>query len=66
MKKKKLVLGSNPHLSFNHPLPTRQNDWIILDVNNALTIIRLMRHVWSSDWVTDNDSVVCDDGEDNE
>jgi len=44
---KKLVRGSNPHLSFNRPLPTRQADWIILDVTNALTVIRLTRHVWS-------------------
>ena len=45
--KKKLVRGSNPHLSFNRPLPTRQTDLIILDVTNALTFIRLTRHVWS-------------------
>ena len=41
LNKKKLVHASNPHLSFNRPLPTRQADWIILDV------IRIMRHVWS-------------------
>ena len=64
--KKKLVRGSNPHLSFNRPLPTRQTDWIILDVTNALTIIWLMHRVWSSDWVTDNDSVMSDDGESDE
>ena len=28
-RKKTLVRGSNPHLSFNRPLPTRQTDWII-------------------------------------
>jgi len=39
-RKKKLVRRSNPHLSFNRPLPTRQNNWIILDVTNALTAIR--------------------------
>jgi hypothetical protein len=25
-EKEKLVRGSNPHLSFNRPLPTRQTD----------------------------------------
>ena len=61
-----LVRGSNPHLSFNRPLPTRQADWIILDVTNTLTVIRLMRRVWSNDWVTDNDSIISDDGESDE
>jgi len=61
-----LVRGSNPHLSFNRPFPTRQTDWIILDVTSALTVIRLTRRVWSSDWVTDNDSVMSDDGESEE
>jgi len=37
-----------------------------LDVTNALTFIRLTRRVCSSDWVTDNDSVMSDDGESNE
>jgi len=60
------VQGSNPHLSFNLPLPTRQTDWIILDVTNALTVFRLTHPVWSSDWVTDNDSVMSDDGESDE
>ena len=46
-RKKKLVRGSNPNLSFNCPLPTRQTDWILLDVTTALTIIQLTRHVWS-------------------
>jgi len=44
-EKKKLVPGSNPHRSFNRPLPTRQTDLIILDVTNALTVIRLTRRV---------------------
>jgi len=61
-----LVHGSDPHLSFNRPLPTRQTDWIILDVTNALTVIRLTHRVWTSDWVTDNDSVMSDDGESEE
>ena len=29
--KKKLVSGSNPHLSFNRPLPTRQTDSVMSD-----------------------------------
>ena len=45
--KKKLVHSSNPHLSFNQPLPTRQTDWIILDITNALKVIRLTCRVWS-------------------
>jgi len=61
-----LVRGSNPHLSFNRPLPTRQTDWIIFDVTNALTVIRLTRRVLSSYWVTENDSVMSDDGESDE
>ena len=40
--------------------------WIILDVTSTLTVIRLTRRVWSSDWVTDNDSVMSDDGESDE
>jgi len=64
--KKKLVHGSNPHLSFNCPLPTRQTDWIILDVTNALTVIQLTRRVWSSDWVKDNNSVMSDNSESDE
>ena len=39
------ILESNPHLSFNRPLPTRQTDLIILDVTNALTVIQLMHRV---------------------
>ena len=66
LNKKNLVCGSVLHLSFNRPLPTRQTDWIILDVNNALTVIRLMHRVWSSDWVMDNDSVMSDDSESDE
>ena len=61
-----LVRGSNSHRSFNRPLPTRQTDWIMLYVTNALTVIRLTHRVWSSDWVTDNDSVMSDDGESDE
>jgi hypothetical protein len=45
LNEEKLVRGSNPHLSFNRPLPTRQTDWIILDVTNALSVIRLTRRV---------------------
>ena len=30
-RKKKLVRGSNPHLSFNRPLPTRQTDSVMSD-----------------------------------
>ena len=78
-----LVHGSNPHFSFNRPLPTRQTNWIILDVTNALTVIRCRSNaldgskddiLWEddgedidgSDWVTDNDSVMSDDGESDE
>jgi len=80
-KKKKLLRGSNPHLSFKRPLPTRQTDWIILDVyqcfNRYPTNASCVK--WSfncerykrttaddSDWVTDNDSVMSDDGESDE
>jgi len=38
----------------------------MLDVANALTVIRLTRRVYSSDWVTDNDSVMSDDSESEE
>ena len=61
-----LVRGSNPHISFNRPLPTRQTDWIILDVTNALTVIRITRRVWISDWMMDDDSLMSDDGESDE
>jgi len=37
-----------------------------VDVTNALTIIRLKCSVRSSDWMTDNDSVMSDDGESDE
>jgi len=37
-----------------------------MDVTNALTDIRLTHRVWSSDWVTDNNSVMSDDGESDE
>jgi len=30
-EKKKLVRGSNPHFSFNRPLPTRQTDSVMSD-----------------------------------
>ena len=30
-RKKKLVRGSNPHLSFNRPFPTRQTDSVMSD-----------------------------------
>ena len=30
-KKKKLVRDSNPHLSFNRPLPARQTDSVMSD-----------------------------------
>jgi len=30
-EKKKSVRGSNPHLSFNRPLPTRQTDSVMSD-----------------------------------
>ena len=65
-QKKKSVRGYNPYLSFSRPLPTRQTDWIILDITNALTVIRLTRHVWISVWATDNDSVISDDGDSDE
>jgi len=38
----------------------------MLDVINALTVIRPTRRMWSSDWVTDNDSIMSDDGESDE
>ena len=83
LKVKKLVRGSNPHFSFNRPLPTRQTHRIILDVTNVLTVIRCISNVldgfeddilWEddgedkndSDWVTDNDSFMSDDGESDE
>ena len=31
LKRKKLVRGSNPHLSFNRPLPTGQTDSVMSD-----------------------------------
>ena len=84
-KKKKLIRDSNPHLSFNRPLPTRQTDGIILDVGWYRQIFQEVLHKqcferiqrWhsigrhgedkdDSDWVTDNDSVMSDDGESDE
>jgi len=56
-----LFRGSNPHLSFNRPLPTRQTDWIILEVTNALTVIRCISNAvdGSEDHILSED-----DGED--
>jgi len=31
LKRKKLIRGSHPHLSFNRPLPTRQTDSVMSD-----------------------------------
>jgi len=31
LKEKKSLHGSNPHLSFNRPLPTRQTDSVMSD-----------------------------------
>ena len=42
-RKKKLVRGSNLHISFNRPLPARQTDGIILDVNTFTAIVDLSR-----------------------
>jgi len=60
-KIKKLVRGSNPHLSFNRPLPTRQTDWIILDVTNALTVILCISNALDG---SEDDILWQDDGED--
>jgi len=59
--KKKLVCGSNPHLSFNRSLPTRQTDWIILDVTNALTVIHCISNALDG---SEDDILWEDDGED--
>ena len=92
-KKKKLVRGSNPHLSFNRPLcasPSEVARWVS-DAWKAIPesiIIRSFKRcsisnaldgseddiLWEddgedkddSDWVTDNDSVMSDDGESDE
>ena len=61
-------------------MPITQTDRIILDVTNALTVMRCISNaldvseddiLWEddgedkddSDWVTDNDSIMSDDGE---
>ena len=81
--KNNLVRGSNPYLFFKRPLPTRQTDWIILDVTDALIVIPCISNdldgseddiLWEddgedkddSDWVTDSDSVMSDDGKSDE
>ena len=77
-----LVRGSNSHLSFNRPLPTRQTAWIILDVTSALTVIRCISNaldgsedhlLWEDDGEDKDDSdwvaddsVMSDDGESDE
>jgi len=73
---------SNLIRTFPSPLPTRQTDWIILDVGCYHQIYQEVLHkqcfgwIWrceddgedkdDSDWVTDNDSVMSDDGESDE
>jgi len=53
--------------TFPSTAPCLQADWLNnIGVTNVLTVIRLTRRVWSSDWVTDNDSVMSDDGESDE
>ena len=59
--KNKLVRGSNPHLSFNRPLPTRQTDWIILDVTHALNVISCISNALDG---SEDDILWEDDGED--
>ena len=61
LKQKMSVRGSNPHLSFNSPLPTGQTDWIILDVTNALTVIRCISNALDG---SEDDILWEDDGED--
>ena len=61
LKRKKLVRGSNPHLSFNRPLPTRQTDWIILDVTKSLTVIRCISNALDG---SEDDIQWEEDGED--
>ena len=92
-RKKKLVRGSNPHLSFNRPLraaPSEVAPWVSAAwkaipesiivrsfkkccIRNALVgseddILREDdgEDKDDSDWVTDNDSVMSDDGESDE
>ena len=56
-----LVRGSNSHLSFNRPLPTRQTAWIILDVTSALTLIRCVSNALDG---SEDDILWEGDGED--
>ena len=92
-RKKKLVRGSNPHLSFNRPLPAAPSEvarWVsaawkaipesIIVTSFKKCCISNALHgseddiLWEddgedkddSDWVTDNDSVMSDDGESDE
>ena len=92
-RKKKLVGGSNPHLSFNRPLCPAPSEvaWWVSAVWKAIpesVIVRSFKKysisnaldgykddiLWEddgedkddSDWVTDNDSVMSDDGESDE
>jgi hypothetical protein len=91
--KKKLVRGSNLHLSFNHPLRAAPSEvaWWVLAAWKAIPesiIVSSFKKccisnvlgrseddiLWEdncedkddSDWVTDNDSVMSDDGESDE
>ena len=92
-RKKKLVRGSNPHLSLNHPLraaPSEVARWVSAawKAIPESIIVRSFKKccisnaldgseddiLWEddgedkddSDWVTDNDSVMSDDGESDE
>ena len=91
-RKKKLVRGSNPHLSLNRPLRAAPEiAWWVSAAWKAVPesiIVRSFKKccissaldgseddiLWEddgedkddSDWVTDNDSVVSDDGESDE
>ena len=87
-RKKKLVRGSNPHLSFNRPLraaPLEVARWVSAAwkaipesiivrsfkkccISNALdgSEITFYGRMMVSDWATDNDSVMSDDGESDE
>ena len=93
LKKKKLVRGSNPHLSFNRPLraaPSEVARWVsaVWKAIPESIIVRSFKKccisnaldgseddiLWEddgedkddSDWKTDNDSVMSDDGESDE
>ena len=91
-RKKKLVRGSNPHLSFNRPLraaPSEVVRWVLAAWKTIpeSIIVRSFKKccisnaldgseddiLWEddggdndSDWVTDNDSAMSDDGESDE